>query len=80
MEVWIYMAIAAAVTVVPAVGLSLACRAQLDRTDDDRQPRWVRAKSALVAAVGGAVAVVKIGERREQIRLQSAPEAPAESK
>ncbi|GMV12800.1 MAG: hypothetical protein HS104_04905 [Polyangiaceae bacterium] len=80
MEVWIYMALAAAATVVPAVGLSLACRAQLDRSDDERQPRWVRAKSALVAAVGGAAAVVQIGDRRERQRLEPAAEPLPESK
>jgi len=79
MEVWIYMAIAAAATVVPAVGLSLLCHTQLDRNDDERQPRWVRGKAALVAAVGGAQAVTSLGKWRAERELDPMPD-PAESK
>jgi len=57
MEGWHYIMLAAAATVVPALGLSLLCRAEYDRDAERRQPRWARGKAALVAAMGGAMAV-----------------------
>lgn len=80
MEVWIYMTLGAVATIVPAVGLSLLVRAQIDRSDDQRQPRWIRAKSALTAAVGGAAAIVRAGERRRSAELAPAPDRRAETR
>lgn len=74
MEAWIYLAIAGAATAVPAVGLSLLVHTDLDRSEG-HQPRWVRAKSALVAAVGGAAAVVRIG-RQHAAQKPAARDAP----
>ena len=57
MEGWHYALLVTAITVFPAVGLSLLCRTELERDGERRQPRWVRAKAAVLVAVGGALAV-----------------------
>jgi hypothetical protein len=72
MEGWHYIMLAAAATVVPALGLSLLCRAEYDRDAERRQPRWARGKAALVAAMGGAMAVSALP--RDKVSKASTPE------
>lgn len=63
MEGWHYVLIATAATVIPALGLSLLCRTEVERDNERRQPRWVKAKAAAAVAMGGAAAVVDVRKR-----------------
>ena len=60
MEPWTYVVVAAAATVAPAVVLTLLCRTETEKAEEDQLPRWARAKAMVNVALGGGNAVAAV--------------------
>jgi hypothetical protein len=65
MDAWIFVVVAAAITVAPAVALTLLCRTEAQKGEEKMLPRWAKARGMVSVALGGAAAVAAINEPTE---------------
>jgi hypothetical protein len=62
MEPWAFVVVAAAITVVPAMALTLLCRTEAQKGDERLLPRWAKARDMVTVALGGGAAIAAIPE------------------
>jgi hypothetical protein len=83
MDAWIYVVVAAVITVVPAVALTLLCRTETEKGEERRFWRASKAKAIAQVAAGGGAAVANVpllARHRENLARQDlSPGAEARS-
>jgi hypothetical protein len=57
MDAWIFVLAAAAITVAPAIALTLLCRTEAQKGEERLLPRWAKARAMLTVATGGGAAM-----------------------
>ncbi len=62
---WTFLALAAAASGLPAYLMWTACRDKVGKIADRDLPRWNKAQTAVIAALGGASAVSRIQTGRK---------------
>ncbi len=65
MEAWVFVVVAAAITVAPAVALTLLCRTEAQKGEERLLPRWAKTKAMVTVALGGAAALAAIPQPEE---------------
>jgi hypothetical protein len=62
MDAWIFVVVAAAITVAPAIALTLLCRTEAQKGEEKLLPRWAKARAMVGISLGGAAAMAAIQE------------------
>jgi hypothetical protein len=62
MDAWIFVVVAAAITVAPAIALTLLCRTEAQKGEEKLLPRWAKARAMVGISLGGAAAMAAIPE------------------
>lgn len=70
MDAWLFLLVAAAITVAPGVVLTLLCRNEAHKGGESLLPRWRAASSITHVAVGGATAVSLLSGMLDQAKAE----------
>jgi hypothetical protein len=65
MDAWIFVVVAAAITVAPAIALTLLCRTEAQKGEERLLPRWAKARAMVTVSLGGAAAMAAIPQPGE---------------
>jgi hypothetical protein len=76
MEPWAFLVVAAAITAIPAMALTLLCRTQVERTEDRLLPHWAKARAMVSVAIGGAAAMAAMPAPEKQSEMASGARHP----